>query len=68
MSAGDQIAINLETANNAALLSSILSLAQRLEDVATCLASTETQHHNAIMRCLDVVEKSVRRIAVQPVV
>ena len=68
VSNADRASISFETTNSAALLSSILSLQRRLEDVATSLTGLTTAQHDSVLRRLDAVETSVKRIAAQPVV
>ena len=53
--------------NAAALLSLVVSLQQQLEDIAESLFSSTTVGHDLVMRRLESLERSVQRIALQPV-
>ena len=64
----ERIQIGYEATNSAALLSSIVSLTRRVEELAGSLTGSMTANHDVLMRRMDVVDRGVQRIAVQPVV
>ena len=67
VSAADRTTISYESTNSAALLSSVIGLQRRLEDVGGSLGASVVANHGSIMRRLEAVEAAMRRIALQPV-
>lgn len=60
--------VSMNTANYSAILSSVLSLQRRIEEMSVDIGERMVARHNTTMRWFTRMEQSVRRIAVQPVV